>query len=151
MIFFRTHNLAEKLHKNEVTEREGIYYLMGGILIALVSNLLANIWVWTEWLNAFSMIIPYLIAFLTIPLLYKLNKRWDGKDFIFRYICLQLPISINLFIITFCFSIILWIFILFFPFIGQFQKEISHILATIIMPMVNIYLYYSGFKTASKK
>lgn len=109
MIFFNERKLAEDLRAYVVTEKQQFYYL-------LIVDLFLSVWttnagahlLYSGHDNLFDRLtdITQLVAVLII-LFYSnfVNRKGDNRDFIMRYICLSVPISIK----AMCLALILGI------------------------------------------
>lgn len=101
MYFWNDKKLAHDLHKGFVSEKQQMLYLLFvSILMSifLTSTVGYNIWSVHAplTLHDYASDIVYLaISILIILVSFKINNKGDGKDFLLRYICLSLPISIK--------------------------------------------------------
>ncbi len=101
MYFWRDKKLAHDLHKGFVSEKQQMLYLLFTTILMsvfLTATFGYNIWSTRPplTLHDYAADIVYLaISFLIIFMSFKINNTGDGKDFLIRYICLGLPITIK--------------------------------------------------------
>lgn len=98
MHFFNDKALAIKLRNNELSSKQELYYLIIGLTIYAFFTC-------SFWSRDSDDKIDYMlitIDVLTVAsgifgtlFLFKINAKGDGKNFIERYICLSLPITIH--------------------------------------------------------
>ncbi len=105
--FLNSRELSERLHRNDVPEMLAFYHLL--IYSMIFSSHLAIPFSFTcssnetsSWGQIFiSFIIIAAVQFWGMNLLYKTNKKGDGKAFFLRWAALSLPVGMQLFVISF--------------------------------------------------
>ena len=101
MYFWRDKKLAHDLHKGFVSEKEQMFYLLLiSIFMAIFLTSTAGYNIWSIHapltLHDYASDMVYLImTALIIVASFKINNTGDGKDFLIRFTCLSLPISIK--------------------------------------------------------
>lgn len=100
--FLGAGSLAEKLHRNEISEEVAFsQFLLGAMVFG------ANVGVSPELLldqlstptKAATFFIQLLLQYWGLTLLYKTNKHGDGKDFFLRLGALALPVAVQMLLV----------------------------------------------------
>ncbi len=142
MNLFNDRKLARRLKAGEVSTKERFYYLF---MLLLISQLLAtsfivsityNTSIYNWWDIATD--ITYLgFAFFGLILIYNTNRQGDNKNLIERFICISVPITIQL---TFCFLLI-YLMVRFSTFVALyiFSEDIYFFILNILF---NSYFYF---------
>ncbi|PCI01001.1 MAG: hypothetical protein COB76_02355 [Alphaproteobacteria bacterium] len=157
MIFFKYKTLAERLHNNEVSEKQQMIYLwLNSVLWALAYTASAGYSIWGDSapLNIFDYLTDILMLITVstcIILPYKINSKNDGKNFISRYVCLSFPITFLTFICMVILAILTVVFEFYFfgDVIETLQTSPSTLVIIIPLFLIIIYLYTNAFKIAS--
>ena len=104
MYFWNVKALVKSLKDNSITEFEKMLYLLAyGLLfsfLSIISTLMPETTTpqfYDDWILD---VIFLIINAFGILYLYNINSKGDNKDFITRYICLGLPVTIRYFIFS---------------------------------------------------
>lgn len=101
MIFWSEKKLAVKLRDDMVSAKEQLVYLaLGNLIIAYFISCLYGKEVFRSDIYGHIYHAILVITAVILPIvIFKINNKGDGKDFLMRYICLNLPITIKLFLL----------------------------------------------------
>jgi hypothetical protein len=104
LILFRQRKLAQKLHEDAVTEKQQIYYLILYSLVTVLYVMMSRNEGRPEGhYNVYDFIsdgVTILYTVASILYLFSLNKKGDGRNFLVRYICLAIPITVKMFLLA---------------------------------------------------
>ena len=112
MYFWKDKELAKRLHENAVSQKEQMkYFLIFSVLSTLLTTAIFNFNIWhaaeqltiSDYATDITMIA---FAFASVLICYRVNAHGDNADFIARWICLSLPVSIRTLAVGFCLMII---------------------------------------------
>lgn len=110
MNFINDTDLAQRLKKNQVSPKEGLlYFLTFSIITSLLTSSTVSNFLYSgfETIDLISDVLDQIILIAGTFLLYRTNLKGDGKEFIGRVICLSVPVTFQLLIISFFLGFIL--------------------------------------------
>ncbi|MBA2875435.1 hypothetical protein [Thermaerobacillus caldiproteolyticus] len=145
MYFWNVKALAEELMQKKITPQKKMQYLLAFILVETISVELSY------WLGIYSKANIYdvlysffsiAINFLGVIFCYKANKRGDNQDFIERFVCIGLPISIR---ILFLGIVMVGLYIPIGGYFG-FYTDSTNIIDFIICILLEV-LYYARMRS----
>jgi hypothetical protein len=128
--------LAQELKEDRVTEKEKLKYFVFAILtgtghISLPAD--STGWIF-EGLNIGIVIASLFWCF-------RANQQGDNKDFIFRFICLSVPICIRLVLISGVISIVPFIY-----FVAYLKIQLIFVLTMLISSLILIVTYFAWIR-----
>ena len=161
MYFWNYKLLAQKLHHNQLTEKDKFKYLFVGMAITLgymfilsqgytADTLPDNLYLSSAW----RFIIFCAVEFLILILFYHYNQKGDGKNFIERYIVLSFPIMIKTGIMMILTAFPVGIGLLVFlikshNFSFEEAVYISTLPTTLVAYLLSLYYHLDAVKIAS--
>jgi hypothetical protein len=96
MYIWRVKSLIEDLRVERVPERDKMLYLLvTGIFYVLISDPFIYIGLKYTWLDGASLAIRLASLVVGILYVYRINKAIDNRDFITRFVCLSVPITVR--------------------------------------------------------
>jgi hypothetical protein len=111
MYLWRVNRLVDAFKNDKVTEKDKFkYFLIFAILLTIVTSQIIYLGYKYSHLDLIELVISLIIVIWGCFYCYFINKCGDNKDFITRFICLALPISIRL--LVFYFPLIILVAIL---------------------------------------
>jgi hypothetical protein len=96
MYLWNTKQLAIDLRDNKVSEQDQMWYLLAYVVLTSLSALVAK-WVPSEYgLSGIASIVDLGVTIIGLLVCYSANSRGDARDFILRFICLSLPLTLRI-------------------------------------------------------
>ncbi len=100
MYLWKVNDLVNDLREEKVTESESAkYVILLGVLYALGSDPIFSIGLEYTVFDTISTLIVVISTFIGTYYCYSKNRSGDNKEFLSRYICLSVPISMRLIVI----------------------------------------------------
>ena len=132
--------LAYRLANRQVSDKEQMLYLLVFTLISSVSSM----YVVEKWQTHdpvtqatwFTDIISTFFELAIVCAAYGVNQKGDGQEFIARFICLSVPLTLRTFVIVMAMSYI----------VGTFLPLPTDFLVPLIMVLTYVYVYWLMMK-----
>ena len=97
MYFWRIERLVEDLNRDQISEWEGAKYLiMIGVVFSIATAPVFSIGMEYSWLDTVSTAIIVAATGLGTFYCYRINRRVDDRDFVLRFVCLFVPVTVRL-------------------------------------------------------
>lgn len=149
MSLFKDKVLALRLKNNEVSSTERFFYLLIFMLLVTFADLIPekNTNQWDTYINIFN----FFSMTICLIICHNTNKSGDDKNFIERYICLNIPVAIRAIIIGLPIAFIMTIIVKAIGYSHLKIKEIEMFILTytIIVDLYCIFRLNSIIKIAS--
>ena len=114
MIWFNIKNLESKISTNELSDKDGLNYLLANAIVTVISLGVSGDNDHDRWIKLIGMIILVIITIWGIKAAYNANNDHDGKDFLKRFMAISWVISMRVlavvFLLTFISGLIMGIF-----------------------------------------
>lgn len=154
IIFWNYLKLAQKLRDDELTPTSKFYYIFCSAIFTVFIIECSSLYQDTEdtnIINVLNVIISVLFTGFTCFMGYQINTQGDNKNFIERYICLYLPITVRLVVIFYPIILLLFLYIDTPP---KLQSQDTHELWVIflierVMEIYTLYCFCNGIRVAS--
>lgn len=110
MIWFDLEQLENKISNNELTDKDGLNYVLAYFIFSIVvlSFITNNS---SGWIKLLQCIISVLINIWGLKAIYDANEKIDGKDFFKRFFSIFWVIGMRLFVITMILAVIIGVVI----------------------------------------
>lgn len=109
MIFWNTQKLSDALREGRVTTAQSALYLAANVLIwSLLVELAAHVQTPKNILDYVLTAVSISSAIFGTWICYRANARGDNRDFIERYVCLSLPITVRVLVIEIALLIVVF-------------------------------------------
>lgn len=93
MYFWNYHALVDDLRRGNLTERQKLIYFLVYFSIFIINGSFVE--AGDMALKIFGIVVAIAIQVITAVVCYRANSRGDGRNFLERYICLQVPMTIR--------------------------------------------------------
>ncbi len=155
MYFWNVKDLVKSLKDNSITEFEKMLYLLvyGALFsfLSIISKIMPETTgpqFYDDWI--LDVIFLIINAFGTLYL-YNINSKGDNKDFVTRYVCLSLPVTIRYFIFSIPYFIAFIIILgVSFALISSNERSESNKFLNLILDIGGVAWMMYSFKYASK-
>jgi len=149
MRFFRMNKLCRRIADGSITSKKKLVYLLGGILLTLLNNI-CNIF-FSRGMRIDSLFILYwlyqcILVSIAIVMVYRVNNRGDGKDFIERYVILIFPLNLSFGIISVLIGIVCLLFYSTDPSLINKILESASVVWALIDNVLLYWLLYANIK-----
>lgn len=108
MYLWNTRKLASDLKHGRVSEKDKMLYMLGNqllITISIYEALFQN--QENDFMGLIELLVASLIVIYGIVICYSANGKEEGRNFIEKFVCLSLPISIKLTLLAWTIGLIL--------------------------------------------
>ncbi|HEX6981737.1 MAG TPA: hypothetical protein VF181_03155 [Balneolaceae bacterium] len=149
MNWFNLRDLENRLSDNNVSDKEGFYYLMASfILFSLISYGSSSDYYNNDTFLFAEVALVLLITVVGLNLTFKVNQKGDGKDYLKRFLSLYFVIGIRLFVFIMLLAIPVAIFAVVFleETSGRLIEDYLYISLSTIVGVIFYYLMVSSFK-----
>jgi uncharacterized membrane protein len=106
MIWLNSKKLEKQITSNELTEKDSFYYLLATVLYNFAFYFYSKAVSHFTILTVINFIVSILGAIIVIPMIYKINREYDDKDFIKRFFAITWIVRIKLTIIMIVYTLI---------------------------------------------
>jgi len=144
MIWFRIKRLEEKLRNDEVSDKEGLIYLIGNTLLATSALYISKHPYANELLKFADLTFAILITIAGIWISFNINEKGDGKDYFKRYQALTFVIGLRLLVLMTIVAIVSVIAL--YPSSDIYKNDGYHLLLMVVTPCIFYYNLYKSFQ-----
>ena len=96
MYFWRVDRLVEDFRNDQVTEKEKLkYMILYGVFYAVAVNSAFSTAFESTYMDAVELLITASIAIFGTYYCYAKNRGGDGRDFVTRFMCIGLPVTVK--------------------------------------------------------
>jgi uncharacterized membrane protein len=106
MIWLKFKKLEDKIANDQLTEQDSRNYLIATLAYGFIAHMFSLSKMGFNHLAYIPPAISIVLCFIGIPILYKINQKYDNKDFVKRFLAVAWVTRMNLLIITAALSII---------------------------------------------
>lgn len=150
MNWFNLQDLENRLIENNVSEKEGFYYLLVSIILSCLTIYVSNDGYNIDIFLISEIVLMLLITVIGLHLTFRANQNGDGKEYLKRYISLSFVIMIRLMVFTFLLAIPV-VIILALTFEGIMDNKLfSDFFPLSVLIIISVVFYYFLIRSFKK-
>lgn len=111
MTWFNIKELERKIIHNELTDKEGFYYLLYSSVLLTFFTYIDTKEYTNDWLHFLELIISIVLTIIILKETYTINAKGGQKDYLKRYTSLSFVVGVRLFVYAFLVAFILGIIV----------------------------------------